>query len=206
MNIIIDDLAKYIINFLTPDQLMNWIYINKYFNNIVINTKLYSEWKKINIITRDYNKDRGKINKKGGTTFFIMACNKGYFDICRYLYNTYSSDNDNFQLHFNITDVRPAFNISCVRGYINIAKWLLQITFQKKDIPTWYKNNEFIDSDKTCQYRINLHKINMIKLFDNVDDKGHTDVIEWLIDICQKENIQYRFPVLNCDYLFSDSE
>jgi ankyrin repeat protein len=119
------DIDLHIINFLDPmTDFFLLSCINKYYNNLVKQNKLFVEFK---IFTT-------KIHFANEKKDFINACKYGYVLVAQYFCNKYTID-----IH---AGNEYAFQLACGNGHIETAKWLFNLSNEISSIIGIHADNE----------------------------------------------------------------
>ena len=96
------------------DDYKNLYQVNKHYNELIRNDKLYEELQKFHLegdpefLCYNYNS-------------FAKACYYGYVNVVKYLYK---KNKTNY-------DTERAFRYACRNGHFNIVEWLYKITNKK---------------------------------------------------------------------------
>ena len=135
-------------------------YLNKYYYNTVCAIDNYKSW----ISFLDYSKKKNNKDPKNfKNNLFINACGKGNMVICNYLINKFNDINIHAINEF-------AFQLSCKHGYLEIAKWLLNLSMQKNFTSIDVHANCDLSFRWSCEY-------------------GHLEVAKWLIGFGLRINL-----------------
>jgi hypothetical protein len=109
---------------------------------------------------------------------FIYVCKSGNLDRAKQIYETHP----NLDITYNDYE---AFNKACVRGHVNICKWLLRINSDNmQGITSSYNNIDDIEN-----YLIDAGK------------NGHLEMCKWLIDIYDYSDICIQKLFFECNHL-----
>lgn len=124
--------------------------LNKYYYNIINIMDNYNSW----ILLLDHNKRVRDYPKNFKNNLFINACEKGNMEICNYLINKFND----IDIH---TRNEHAFQLSCKNGYLEVAKWLIDLGMQKNFTPI----DIHADDDLAFQWSC---------------ERNHLEVAKWL--------------------------
>src|SRR3989337_1230103 len=103
-----------IIDYLDILSIVNLMYTNKYYVSQIKYNKLYVCFKSFYDNVSSTRPNNNKQYK------FIMACKYNYLNVAKYFINTYPD-------HINIHKYNKyAFQLSCEKGNLKIAQWLLE--------------------------------------------------------------------------------
>lgn len=127
--------------------------INKYYYNL-INTN--DNHKNLTSLL-DYSKKNYENTIKFKNRLFLNACEKGNMIICNYLINKFND----IDIH---VENEYAFQLSCEHGYLEISKWLVDLSLQKNFIPINIHANNEAAFQKSCM-------------------NNHLEVAKWLVNL-----------------------
>lgn len=161
MNIVIPDIDPLIVHLLDIPELLHMMSTNKYFHGIIIKMPLYIQWE---YVSNRYNP------KTSVELIFLHACEKGYLEYARSLFNRYDID-----LHCNM---EYPFQMCCLSGNLNICKWFIALC-------------EKLDS------KVDIHadsELAFIWSFENLE------ISKWLIELGEKSYGRININSIYGDY------
>jgi Ankyrin repeats (3 copies) len=124
--------------------------INKYYYNLMSNNSLFIMCEKL----YSFNKFNRISMVSKQNSLFINACQTNNLLLCKYLIEKFPIDIHSWRDF--------AFQVSCINGRLNIAKWLVNISM----------GADFINIHADCEYA-----------FKFSCENGHIDVVQWLVNI-----------------------
>lgn len=123
------DIDYYILNILGSENILDLLFVNKYYYNLIINEEIYKEFlefykckdKKFNEIKRGlmHKIDYISLGKNLIHQNFVIACAMGSLHVAKYIYNKHE-----INIHYNN---ELSFAMACAFDRLNIVKWLLKI-------------------------------------------------------------------------------
>ena len=184
MSIILADLDDLIINFCDLEtDFFNIMRTNKYYYNLIINNELFKQWKSVCFFVEAEDK-------------FINSCAFNLLPLSKYLVSKYNID-----IHANKEE---ALRSSCAGGYIDVAKWLINLSMQpgftlidihanREEAFRWSCVNNHLDMAKWLIELSSGPNFKLIDIharsdyaFDHCYMLQQYDVVKWLIELSNK--------------------